>query len=273
MKTPGNPTKLWISAIASCCLIGLAFPGLSGAQQPGKKEILKQARLSYYNLRDAGLVGFQCSLAPNWDSLLADQRKANPAGADQAIEMLKKLEFNVSLAADDSVKVTHNTIPAVNDEAAAGLDKIYGGMEQMISGVFDTWTPFVLKSPFPEVESDYQLEDQGSQYRLSYKDGTADIVTTMGKDFAISNLEVTTSQFTSSIRPQFAKTDKGFLLDGYDADYRSGSSTDETHLKIRINYQQVDGLPVMQSLNVEGTYGGSPFQVETSFTGCQVTKR
>src|SRR5215472_1123141 len=180
-----SPLKTLSIAFLLC---SFSLPTLSSAQNVGnKQQIISQARQAYYNLRSEGLDGFQCSVTPNWEALLADQRKSDPKAADAAIETLSKLHFNAKLGADGKVKLTHNDIPGASKEMMDALRQIYTGMEQMASGFFDTWSQFMLHRPFPEVESEYQLQVQGPQYLLTYKDGAVtDVATTMSRDFAIS---------------------------------------------------------------------------------------
>jgi hypothetical protein len=70
--------KRLILIFLACSAIVLTLTSLSSAQQPDKSETLKKARQSYYSLKDEGLTEFQCTMAPNWAFLLADQRKADP---------------------------------------------------------------------------------------------------------------------------------------------------------------------------------------------------
>lgn len=260
--------------LSSFLLAALVLPFLSSAQTVANKQsILSQARQSYYNLRTEGLDGFQCAVTPNWELLLQKERQQNPEGVDAAVKTLNQLQFSVSLGADNSVKLTHNELTGQSEQMMTALKQIYGGMEQMSSGFFDTWKLFLLNPPFPEVSSQYQLEAAGSLYRLSYREDLADVVTTMGRDFAISNLKVTTPEFDSSIQPSFTKTPKGFLLSDYDASYQSQKPDETTQLKVHMAYQEVQGLQMLQKLNLTGTYGGAPFAVELSFSDCKVTKK
>jgi len=64
---------------------------------------------------------------------------------------------------------------------AEGLSQVYTGMEQMTTGFFQTWSVFTISRALPEAGGDYQLEKTGTDYRLSYKDGTADIVTLLDR--------------------------------------------------------------------------------------------
>lgn len=262
------------SKICILLLVCCALAPLCAAQAVANRQsVLSQARQSYYNLRSEGLSSFQCSVTPNWGLLLQDQRKQDPDGADAAIKVLSQLRFTASLGADDSVKLTHNDLPGQSQQMMDALKQIYGGMEQMTSGFFDTWKLFMLIRPFPEVTGDYRLEAVGPQYRLSYREDLADVVTTMGRDFAISNLKVTTAQFDSTIQPRFNSTPKGFVLSAYDASYQSQKPEEATQLKVLMDYQEVSGMQMLQKLNLSGSYGGTPFAVELTFSDCQVVKK
>jgi len=154
----------------------------------------------------------------------------------------------------------------------APLKQIYGGMEQMTFGFFDTRKLFLVNRRFPQDGSRYKLEAIGPQHRFSYRENAADVVTTMSKDFAISNLKVTTAEFDNSIQPRFTSTPKGFALSSYDASFQSQKPEQTTQRKVMAAYRQVDGVQMLQKLNLSGTYGGSPFAVELIFSHCQVTK-
>jgi len=267
--------KRMTAVIEWLIIAGLTLTTLWASAQdlPNKKALLGKAHQSYYNLHHEGLSGMECSLTPNWESMLKDVRKQDPNAADNAIKTLNQLHFVTSLAADDSVKLTHNELTGQSDQMMSALKQIYGGMEQMATGFFDTWKVFMLQPPFPEVNSKYQLESAGSKYKLIYKEGTTNVVTNMGRDFAITDMQITTPQFNSVIKPSFSKTPKGLRLTAYEATYQSGKAEETTFLKVFVDYQDVDGLSVPQKLNLSGTYGTQPFNIELTFSGCQVTRK
>ena len=130
----------------------------------------------------------------------------------------------------------------------------------------------MLDSPFPEIGTDFHLKDLGSQYHLTYKEGASNVATSMGKDFAISEIKVATKEFDSAVRPQLTKTPKGFLLAGYQASYQGASGADKTELEVAIDYQAVDGLQLPEKLDLKGTFGGNGFHVKVVFSGCHLTK-
>ncbi len=243
------------------------------AQSADDRQILTQARQSYYSLRTQGVSTFQCELTPDWNLLLQAERQENPAKADAAIKILNQIHFAGSFGADGKFNITHNELNGQTQEMNNALAQIYGGMQQMTSGFFDTWSLFMINNPFPAAESQFQLQPVGAIYTLHYLEGTTDVVTTMSKDFAISEMTVTTSEFHSTIHPQFTKSANGFLLKGYDADYDSGKPEELTHLNILIDYQSVNGVAMLQKLDLKGSYGSSKFSVLVTFQNCQVTKK
>lgn len=258
----------WLGAIVMCCaLVSLQ------AQTVDKSQVLQQARDSYYRLSAHGFSGIQCNIRPDWEGLLSEQRKTDPASADHAIAMLKSLQFTVSVDSAGSAKVTHTTVAPENEDQAKRLQQVYGGMEQMITGFFATWTPFMMSSPFPEVASEYQLADQGSQWLLTYKEGNADVATTMAKDLVVRELKVTTPEFKSSILPQFDKGSQGLVLIGYKANYDGKTPAEKTVLDVKIANQEVNGLQIPAKLGLSGSYGGTTFAIEVSFFGCSATKK
>lgn len=259
-----------VSLLAMC----LAIPVLSLAQTVANKQsVINQARQSYYNVRGEGLLGFECSLTPNWELLLQQQSQQNPEAADAALKALSNLHFMASLASGNTVKLTHNDLAGQSEKMRNALKDVYGSMEQLTSGFFDVWNMFTLDAPFPEANSDYRLEAAGTQYRLSYREGLTDVATTMGRDFAISSRKVTTPESDSSIQPTFTRTPEGFLLTAYEENYRSQKPDKTIQLKVALDYQQIEGIQMLQKLRLAGAYDGAPFAVELTFSDCKVTKR
>jgi hypothetical protein len=263
--------SLCLFAIATSAQ-GVKVKAVSDTRPPDKKEILRQARTAYYSLADQGMNGFECEVTPDWPALLANERKTNPEGADAAVQKLSQLRFHIALGPDGKVVLTHSDLQGESQQMNDALKQIYSGMEQMASGFFDTWKLFVLNPPFPAVNSQYNLEPQGTQYLLSYKEDAADVATTMGTDFAISRLKVTTPEFDSAIWPKFTRIGSGFLMTSYEASYVSQKAEETTQLKVQIDYQEVSGLQLIRALDLAGSYGGTQFAVLLKFSGCSLKK-
>ncbi len=267
------PAKRLTPIVLTACALALLLPTVSSAQKPADKaETLKKARQSYYSLKDQGLSEFQCTMAPNWAFLLSEQRKSDPTGIDAAVEKLKALHFGLTLGLDGTAKVTHNELTAENEQVASGLRQVYSGMEQMATGFFQTWSAYTISPAFPDADTPFELNSIGSDYVISYKEGSAEVTTTMAKDYAISSMRVKTSEFDSTIKPQFKKIPKGLLLSGYQALYRGATPADATDLDVSIDYQEINGLQFPQEVSLSGSYGASPFKVKVNFSACTATK-
>jgi hypothetical protein len=275
MKTAGRFGSAF-AAIVICASGVLAGPVCHASDKTvDRKDVVRQARAAYYNLRSNGLVGFQASIVPNWDPMLKEQLKtATPETVQAATKALNSLHFAMTLDDSNKVNVTHSADgPAANQQMAKAFDQIFEGMEQAVKGVFATWSPFMLTSVFPEVDSDYQVEQLSQQYLLTYKDGDADVVLTLGKDFAVREVKVTTKEFTSMVWPEFTATAKGYVLSGYKAHYQSVAGNDTTELNIKLENREVSTLQLPDKMNIDAVYNGSPYQIELAFADYQVQKK
>lgn len=254
--------------LLACCLSAMAQ-----AQTPvaNGKKVIQDARHAYYSLRTAGLDEFRATVKPNWELVLKDQIKSDPVGAQAGLKLLNGLHFSMLLDQNDKVTVTHHAdIDPSTDQQRKGFEDIYSGMDQAINGFFTTWELFMLNSPFPSPDGNYKLEDLGTQYRLSYKDGSADVVTMMGKNLIITDIKVNSADFISSVRPQFVHTAKGFVLTGYDADYKPTSGPGVVKLSLKIEHEPVSGLQLPVGLVLDSVMDGAPTHMELAFSDHEV---
>lgn len=260
--------KLCLPLLMACCLVPMAQ---SQTPVANSKKVMEDARHAYYSLRTAGLDEFRATVRPNWELVLKDQLKSDPASAQAGLKLLNGLHFSMLLDRNDKVTVTHHadTEPS-NEQQRKGFDDIYSGMDQAINGFFTTWELFMLNSPLPTADHDYKLEDLGTQYRLSYKDGSADVVTMMGKNLIITDIKVASADFNSSVRPQFVHTAKGFVLTGYDADYKPTSGSGVVKLSLKIDHQPVSGLQLPVNIVLDSVMDGAPTHMELAFSEHEV---
>lgn len=264
--------KLW--ALFAYSVWGLAVPLARGADVANKKEILQKARQAGYSLKGRGLLEFQAAVTPNWRPVLKDLLASNPAQAEEALKLLNGIHFLVSMDPDGVVKVTHQAdVAAPNAKAAEGFSQIYAGMEQAMTGFFDTWKPFMLTAALPDPESVYTLEETPTGYLLTYSEGTTGVATTLSKELVITECKVNSPAFKSTVKPQFAKSSQGFLLTGYDATYDGASAGDHVVLTVQIENQETAGQQLPRKLTLSGVYQGSPFFMELAFSDYRVKNR
>src|SRR5579863_8004534 len=177
--------------LATFCFL-FVLAGLAGtARGATDEEIMQRARQSYYNLKDEGLVKYRCRLVPDWKSM-AKSLTAD-ASAQELFPLLSGERFEVAIGPDGASSISHHSDQTPpNEQAAERLRKVTGGLEQTVTGFFQMWSVFMFNSPLPDAGESYLLEDLGERYRVTYKVGANDVVTTMTKDLAIDEMKVTT---------------------------------------------------------------------------------
>jgi hypothetical protein len=239
----------------------------ANANDARRKQIVQQGRNAYYSLRAHGLDGFQSTIKPNWEQVLKGQGATDPAQLQSALKLLNGIHFTMAMDQNGKVTVTHKTdVEPPNEQVRKGFEDIYSGIDQAVSGFFATWSLFMLTSPFPDVNSVYQVDDQDGRYRLSYKEGSSDVVTLLGKDMVIQEVKVTSPQFVSIVRPHVNKTATGFVLSGYEADYTPTTGPGVVHLDVKIDHQTIQGLQLPVSLVADTTLDGAPTHMELAFS-------
>lgn len=254
--------KRW--ALLLCSVWALMLPLAQGQDVANQREILMKARQAGYSLKDRGLVEFQASVRPNWRLVLKDALASDPASAETALKLLDGIHFTVSMDPQGVVQVTHQADTAApTAKAQEGFAQIYSGMEQAMTGFFDTWKPFMFTVAFPEVESVYNLQQTPTGYLLTYKEGqTTQVATQLSKDLVITEMQVTTPAFKSILKPQFARSPQGLLLTGYAATYDGTGGNDHVTLIVQIENQEISGRQLPHKLTLSGVSQGSPFSME-----------
>jgi hypothetical protein len=240
---------------------------------PGVKEqIVSQANARYYSLTGKGGEMFQCHLTPDWHEIISGQLNIAPDVEARVIGVLNQIQFTLALAADGKMSLSHTDAQADNPEQANGLQQIYGGMEQMVSGFFGTWQMLMVTTPFPKQGSDYTLTAEPDAYSIDYRDSDVHTVLKMDKAYVISSVDMVTSAYKSRLEPQFSASPSGLVLTGYHATYDSGAEAEATDLTVHINNQSIGNAVLPGDMHLEGSYGGHAFAVTVRFSDCQVAR-
>ena len=87
--------------------LGITVALIPLARGEDQKAILRQARQSYYNLKDEGLVSFRCSVTPDWDSI-DKSLKADTTGRS-LLSFMEQTHFEVSVGSDGASVLSHQS--------------------------------------------------------------------------------------------------------------------------------------------------------------------
>jgi hypothetical protein len=247
------------------------LPLAAGEASADNKETLDAARAAYYSLRREGLTGFTCLVTPNWDLLLASRWRADPVATAKAYKVFSGLTFGVEVAPGRHPKVMHADVPGGEPESEA-LQRLVAGMEQTVSGFFETWTPFVLTTPIPGANA--EVTQTHGLWIVDYKEGATQIGVVMREDYTIESTRILTATFASVIQPQFTKSPKGMLLTAVQGSFRklSGGAA-PVSLQLQIEYQDVSGFLLPKRLHVMSHDGRGVGVMDLGFGTCQVQHR
>jgi len=265
MRKPKGRTPLaiyWLALLS-------AFVPLAYAT--GMKEIVSQARQSYYNLTNTGLDGFRCQVQPDFDTTFK-ALKAAPIVQDQVLPILRKTRFELLVGPNGASTVSHQSeLPPPNEDVAGRVRNATTGTEQILTGFMETWSQFMINStPLPDADGDYQLEDLGNKYRITSKQPSADAIILMDRDYEIAELKVTTPELAGTIWPKFSRIKDQFILVSYV--YRAESENPQ-ELSVKIEYGDVEGFKLPSKVTATMKLPSGAVDFLLTFASCQVKKR
>ncbi len=227
------------------------------------KEVLKNAKASYYTLQAQGFKGFKCTVAPNWEKIMKDINAPN----DGKLALLQPVRFSVSI--DEQGQSTITPFTTTGAKVDPSIDQMINGFKDMLAGFYQTWTSIVLSGPFSEDATGLTLQQDGDNYRIVGKDGASDVVINLTKDYVITEMNVTAEGTDIKMFPKFAKTDKGLLMTDIDSDINHG----QQRVAFGIKYQEVQGISLPGQTWIKVTLPAQVVAVEMTFSNYEVTKR
>ncbi|WP_243383498.1 hypothetical protein [Geothrix alkalitolerans] len=240
---------------------------------PDPEGVLQKARAAYVNLAGKGFNRYRFVATPDWAAMLADQAKANPEGYKAAMDLFAKVRFDVRVGPQGDAQVSHNTVDSPNPQTTAGLNQVYSGMEQTLTGFFQTWAPFMVNTPFPPAGASARVMDAGSHYLVDWEEtGDVKVHLQMDRTFTITEMKVKSPAFDSTIRPTFERQPGGLVLAGYDGDYLSTDSS--LRLKVLITNKAIQDLPLPVALDLSVWMGSAnKQQILMTFSELNVEKK
>jgi hypothetical protein len=252
----------------SLCLLLIAV--VPPAWSADAKKVLEKANQTYYNLKAHGFAGFSCQASPDFDAAYKDMTM-DEAGRAQVLPAAKKIRFDLLVGPTGAALVSHQFAEAPpSEEIADRIRKTASGMDQILSGFFQTWSSIMVNSPFGGADSDYRAEQLPNGHRLVTDSGKTQITLTMDHKFVLTLIEVKSPELAATLHPQFEAHEGGLVLQSYEATYQGNGSTQE--LSVKIVYQDLDGLALPRGVEAVTITPQGRVDAPIHFTGCQVRK-
>ncbi|HWA94936.1 MAG TPA: hypothetical protein VG844_10070 [Terracidiphilus sp.] len=283
-------TRFVTRAAFSAALL-LAAASLA-AQTPGKAPsssdydvILATAANRYYSAVRSGpahgiLESFQCSVQPEWPTLLAAMDKATGRSAsgsvapnDPRLALLTPVTITVTAEINGRSTLNWNQ-PAESaqplDENATGtLDLAHQTVQHALEGFFQFWTPFINGTIVPRTSKGIEVHHtaQGLTLHAELRDQNLNEI--FSPDFILREFNVSMSGVHIRFNPTFENTREGLLVKTFDSHIQMPGTPPpaERGMQVALKYRVVRGfqLPSHLSIDVDRT-GHAGF----IFSGCTV---
>jgi hypothetical protein len=239
-------------------MLAVAVSAQPREQAPANHEFLTRARSAYYNLENKGFKGFAAAVEPNWEVILGDT--ATPA----SLKIFRAVQFSMTVDANCAVTITHEVGPnAAKPELEPTVNRIHADVQRLVAGFFNTWRIFVLNSLFPETQ--IQIENQNTHYKLSYTTQDGPVTIAMNGDLAITEWILAGPTVKRTVTPQFQKTPDGLLLTDYKQFFNPAGEGIKTTLDFHIEYQDTGGMKLPYKVRLSGMHGTEPVAAELVF--------
>ena len=236
-----------------------------------KKEVIRRAAQSLYNLKARGLLQFSCRVSPDFEATYKDI-KMDDVGRKQVLPAAKNVQFQVVVGPSGAANVSHIFTEApATQEIGDRLQKISAGMEQVVSGFFQTWSSLMIKSPFSGSPDDYQLEENSDGYHLIADAANTHVEIVLDRGFTPTSVVVRSSEFDGTVHPHFEKLKDESILRSYEATYKTngGSAQD---LTVKVDYQDVEGLALPRTIEAIMALPQGHIDAPITLSNCQAKK-
>ncbi len=269
-----NPRLFALPARLFALLIAVGLMGVAHAQslaaqaaapaksQPAVKtnandEMLAKAAKLYYSTAKAGLVAFDCAVHPEWHTLFVSASKGDAvAENDPRIVLLKSVGITLHgrLKGGSTLEWVETSDPGrpLDTDSTALLASMHQATEQTLQGFMQFWTPFVDGSVVPENSAGIEITKGETGYTLQADSGGTKVTEVIDNQLLLQHFNVVMKEATVDFVPAYKSTDKGLLVNSFQAHILAAGSPPERaqDMNVAIEYQIVQGFPLPSTLNM-----------------------
>jgi hypothetical protein len=235
-----------------------SIAGQEGAQRRDDNGAMlaRMAKL-YYSTKTAGLNGFDCTVHPDWRTLIQSSVRNTVSDSDPSILLLRKIKITLHARLNGRSRLEwtqpSDAAKPADAKAPSELDQMHKATDQTIQGFMQFWTPFVDGSIVPANSSGIGITHTATGISMRIKRPGADVTEVFSNDLVLQRFSVITDDAAVDLTPSYDSTDKGLLVSRFVARIRkNGTSAEKAQeMHVEIYYQQVSGFPLPSRLNVE----------------------
>jgi hypothetical protein len=260
----------------ACIPISLLLVFLSACSYSKNLQIIKSANEAHYNLTTAGLKSFSCKIGVKELNQMSERlQDINPSDStrsaikDYIIAYLKNVQILATLKNDGDINLE---LSSNIDTGVEALDKRFEGMTNGAKGVVRSflgiWGELTFQSIFYDIGPDFSISDQQDSYFVAYGQDNVDVNVRLTKEGRLTEFTTRTGEGDLSFKTNFFNTDKGYLL----KDYKVSLINESIEISAEIDYRQIDGFYLPQTVNILNNFNTGPVGITLSFSDYKLDK-
>lgn len=220
--------------------------------------LLARAAKLYYSTKTAGLTGFDCTIHPDWLSLIQSaENDSSVSDHSENVMLLKGVAVTLharmnGASALDWVQPLNASKP-LDQASAEMLDRMHKAAEQTLMGFMQFWTPFVDGSVVPPNAGGMEITHSSSGITLHVKQPDTEVTEVFSNELILQKFKVVTDGKTIDLAPSYDSTDAGLLVSRFAARIGPENATagQAQEMHVEIYYQTIGDFPIPSRLNME----------------------
>ena len=242
-----RPASLKIALFAFVCLTACHLL----AQDTSATARLTTAHAQYYTPTARGLSSFRCDASVDWKGTFARITGKEVAPDSPELKYLQSVRLSVSdeLQGTGSLDWTTDAAPTADSDAA--IKQIRGGFQQMISGFFQTWNPYVNGSMVPLPDSTVTVTNAGDGVHLSGKAGSMTLDEDFDRNMVLKQTVVVQPEIKVVATPTYDSTPEGLLVSRIDTVLNQPPTAPPVEAVMSVTYAKVDTYQLPSVVNVD----------------------
>ncbi len=227
-----------------------------------KASFIQKVNDAFYNLSRENVAGFRCDATSDVTQASLATIEEMVGVESQTFQDLANLRHFVTWNGGVELKITSSSIASTGDaNKDSGLKQISSGAAQMYEGFFSSWLDLVVEPLFNSEDQVSFTETEKGFICLMVRDGETYSVK-LDKQYRLLELSGKQQGVETILRPQFEKTEKGFLPAHLFIDVADG----QMMINMRINYKEVEGLPFPSLVTFSASGPGMTVDANMTYT-------
>ena len=221
-------------------------------------ELLTKTSRLYYSTRTAGLDGFDCQVHPDWHALFTSASKGAAIAEDDArILILKPVKVTVHARMNGQSTLEWVRTPdpekPLDSDSSILLDRMHEATEQAMQGFLQFWIPFVDGSVVPASSAGLKVTRSASDFTIQGEQNGTQVTEIFSNEMILQHFNVITSGVSIRFAPSYQSTEKGLLVNHFDANIEPVGQGSETRqvMHVQVLYATLDGVFIPSNLNME----------------------